>query len=402
MDYAATTPVDPRVKEAMLECLDIEGIFGNPASGEHMYGLAAAVKIDEARKNILALIHASDAREIIFTSGATESNNLAIKGALLACSNKRDEKSLKPHIITSQLEHKAVLDVCAYLESRGDCEVTYLPPNKSGIVSVDLIQEAIQVNTVLVSLMMVNNETGIINPCKEIGQLLRSRSIIFHVDAAQAVGKMPINVEEMQVDLLSISAHKMYGPKGVGALYVRRRPKIKLIAQMHGGGHEFGLRSGTLATHQIVGFSEAAKIAAEMLEETQKNNHAFRKQIIDCLKDLMMDEHVHIKIHINEALKREFQYPGILSVTFYDIDGEALRMALPCAAISSGSACTSSAIGPSHVLLGLGLSNLDAHNTLRFSFGRFLSTKDVGIVVDALAEAVKKLSAMAGFYDHNL
>jgi cysteine desulfurase len=374
LDYAATTPVDPRVAAAMAECLTLDGNFGNPASRSHVYGWKAEEAVERARGQLADLINA-DPREIVWTSGATESDNLAIKGVAHHYQGKGR------HLITSCIEHKAVLDSCAQLEREG-FEVTYLRPNAAGIVESAQLAEAMRLDTILVSLMHVNNEIGTLNDLAAIGEICRQHAVLFHVDAAQGVGKLPIDMAELPVDLLSISAHKMYGPKGIGALYVRRVPKLQLQAQMHGGGHERGMRSGTLATHQIVGLGEAAAIAAEEMAEESIRISQLRDRLwcgIQALGD----------VYLNGDLTR--RVPGNLNVSFAGVDGETLLIALKDLAISSGSACASASIDPSHVLQGLGIPQELALGALRFSPGRYSTEEDIDFAITTIQHAVSRL-----------
>jgi cysteine desulfurase len=382
LDYLSTTPVDPRVADAMSECLSMEGTFGNPASRSHVFGWKAEEAVENARAQIADLINA-DPREIVWTSGATESDNLAIKGAAHFYRKKGQ------HIITSKIEHKAVLDTCRQLEREG-FEVTYLEPNKAGLTTPESVQAAIRPDTVVVSVMHANNEIGVVNDIAGIGEVCRAAGVIYHVDAAQSTGKMPLDMEVMKVDLLSMSAHKMYGPKGVGALYVRRKPRVRLEAQMHGGGHERGMRSGTLATHQAVGFGEAARIAKEeMVDETQRLID-LRARFWDGLKDLQ-------EVHINGDEDRRL--PGALNVSFAFVEGESLLMSLKDLALSSGSACTSASLEPSYVLRALGLNDELAHSSLRFSFGRFTSEADIDHAITQVRRAVEKLRELSPLWD---
>jgi cysteine desulfurase len=381
-DYLATTPVDPRVAEKMMECLSMDGNFGNPASRSHLYGWKAEEACENARRNVADLINA-DPREIVWTSGATESDNLAIKGVAHFYQKKGK------HIITSKIEHKAVLDTCRQLEREG-FEVTYLDPSPAGLTSPEDVAEAIREDTILVSIMHANNEIGVVNDVAGIGEVTRDRGVIFHVDAAQAAGKIPIDMETMKIDLLSMSAHKMYGPKGMGALFVRRKPRIRLEAQMHGGGHERGMRSGTLATHQIVGMGEAARIArAEMAEETQRLL-ALRERFWEQVKDIE-------EVHLNGD--EEHRLPGALNISINYVEGESLIMSLKDLAVSSGSACTSASLEPSYVLRALGLNDELAHSSLRFSFGRFTTEEDVDYAVNQLRGAVEKLRELSPLWD---
>jgi len=379
-DYAATTPLDPRVIEKMVECMSVD--FGNPASRSHAYGWKAEELVEEARDNVASLINA-DPREIVWTSGATESINLAIKGAAQFYQRKGK------HIITSKIEHKATLDTCRQLEREG-FEVTYLEPNKQGIIEIDSIRNAIRDDTVVVSIMHANNEIGVIQDIEAIGKLTREKGIIFHVDAAQTAGKITIDMQANQIDLLSISGHKLYGPKGIGALFVRRKPRIRLNPQMHGGGHERGLRSGTLPTHQIVGMGEACKIAkAEMTVEAVRIA-ALRDRLWDGLSDI---EEVHLNGHPTQRL------PGILNLSINYIEGESLLMGLKDLALSSGSACTSASLEPSYVLRALGLNDELAHSSLRFSFGRFSTEAEVDYAIGAVRKIIHRLREMSPLWD---
>ncbi|WP_108651578.1 IscS subfamily cysteine desulfurase [Dongshaea marina] len=382
LDYAATCPVDERVAQKMMQCLTLDGTFGNPASRSHRFGWQAEEAVDLARDQVAELIGA-DPREIVITSGATESDNLAIKGA--AHFNKKKGN----HIITSRTEHKAVLDTCRQLEREG-FEVTYLTPGDDGLFSIEQIEQAMRDDTILVSLMHVNNEIGVVQDVKAIGELCRSRKILFHVDGAQSVGKIPVDVNEMNIDMLSISGHKMYGPKGIGALYVRRKPRVRLEAQMHGGGHERGMRSGTLATHQIVGMGEAARLAkVEMAEETQRIL-ALRERLWNGIKDIEA-------VQLNGSL--EHHVPGILNVSFAYVEGESLMMALKDLAVSSGSACTSASLEPSYVLRALGLNDELAHSSIRFSIGRFTTEQDIDYAIELIQKSITKLREMSPLWD---
>ena len=382
LDYLSTTPVDPRVAEAMMKCLSMDGVFGNPASRSHQYGWKAEEAIENARSQVAELINA-DPREIVWTSGATESDNLAIKGA--AHFYQRKGK----HIITSKIEHKAVLDTCRQLEREG-YEVTYLEPNTDGLTTPEMIADAIREDTTVVSVMHANNEIGVVNDIAGIGAVCRERSVIYHVDAAQSTGKLPLDMEAMQVDLLSISAHKMYGPKGIGALYVRRKPRVRIEAQMHGGGHERGMRSGTLATHQIVGLGEAARVAKEEMQSEGDRLLGLRQRFWDAINDIP-------EVHINGS--RDHRLPGALNVSFAFVEGESLIMSLKDLAISSGSACTSASLEPSYVLRALGLNDELAHSSLRFSFGRFTTEDDVDHAADCVRHAVDKLRELSPLWD---
>ena len=381
-DYAATTPVDPRVAEKMSECLSAEGKFGNPASRSHKYGWEAEEAIEVARRQVADLI-GSDPREIVWTSGATESNNLAIKGVA------HFYKSKGKHIITSKIEHKAVLDTCRHLERDG-FEVTYLDPGEDGLVSPEEVRSAIREDTTIVSIMHANNEIGVINDIASIGAICREHGVFYHVDAAQSAGKIEIDVEAMKIDLMSLSAHKMYGPKGVGALYVRRKPRVRLEAQMHGGGHERGMRSGTLPTHQLVGMGEACGIAKAEMEEEQARLLKLRKRLWNGLKDL---EEVYVSGDMDQRL------PGLINMSFNYVEGESLIMSLPDLAISSGSACTSASLEPSYVLRALGLNDELAHSSLRFSVGRFTDEADVDQAIESVRKAVEKLRDLSPLWD---
>lgn len=379
-DYAATTPIDPRVIEKMVACMQDD--YGNPASRSHAYGWKAEQLVEEARAHVAALINA-DPREIIWTSGATESNNLAIKGAAQFYQRKGK------HIITSKIEHKAVLDTCRQLEREG-YEVTYLEPNKQGIITVDSIANAIREDTVVVSIMHANNEIGVLQNIAAIGQLTREKGIIFHVDAAQTVGKIDIDMQANEIDLLSISGHKLYGPKGIGALFVRRKPRVRLNPQMHGGGHERGLRSGTLPTHQIVGMGEACKLAKAELASEGQRIAALRDRLWQGLCDI---EEVHLNGHPTQRL------PGILNVSINFIEGESLLMGLKDLALSSGSACTSASLEPSYVLRALGLNDELAHSSLRFSMGRFSTEAEVDYAIQAVRHIISRLREMSPLWD---
>lgn len=382
LDYAATTPVDPRVAEKMMQYLTMDGYFGNPASRSHRFGWQAEEAVEEARANIADLIGA-DPREIVFTSGATESDNLAIKGAAHFYQKKGK------HIITSKIEHKAVLDTCRQLEREG-FEVTYLVPNEDGLHPVEQIEGALRDDTVLVSLMHVNNELGVIQDVAAIGELCRSKGVIFHVDAAQSAGKIPVDLNELKIDLMSLSGHKMYGPKGIGALYVRRKPRIRIEAQTHGGGHERGMRSGTLATHQIVGMGEAARIAKEELAAEGERISALRNKLWEGVKDIE-------EVHLNGTLDRHV--PGIINISFNFVEGESLMMALKDLAVSSGSACTSASLEPSYVLRAIGRNDELAHSSIRFSIGRFTTEEDVDYTISCVKDAIGRLREMSPLWE---
>ena len=381
-DFFATTPVDPRVAEKMMDCLTMEGNFGNAASRSHLYGWKAEEAIENARRQVADLIHA-DPREIVWTSGATESDNLALKG-VAHFYQKRGK-----HIITSKIEHKAVLDSCRQLEREG-FEVTYLDPDSNGLTSPEAVANALREDTILVSIMHANNEIGIVNDIAGIGEVTRNAGVLFHVDAAQSAGKVPIDLGLIKVDLMSFSAHKFYGPKGMGALYVRRKPRVRLEAQIHGGGHERGMRSGTLATHQIVGMGAAAAIAGEEMAGEAVRLKALRERFWDGISDIE-------EVHINGD--REARLPGAMNVSIAFVEGESLIMSLKGLAVSSGSACTSASLEPSYVLRALGLSDELAHSSLRFSFGRFTTEQDVDTAVEQLRHAVEKLRELSPLWD---
>jgi len=380
MDYSATTPIDPRVADAMIPFLREQ--FGNPASRSHAYGWSAEAAVEEARGNVAALVGA-DPREIIWTSGATESNNLALKGAA------HFYKTKGKHIITVKTEHKSVLDTVRELERQG-FEATYLEPQDNGLVSLEQLEAAIRPDTILVSVMLVNNEIGVIQPIAEIGELCRKKGVIFHCDAAQATGKVHINLEALKVDLMTFTAHKTYGPKGVGALYVRRKPRVRLEAQMHGGGHERGLRSGTLPTHQIVGMGEAFRIAKEEMDAEIAKVKALRDRLA---KGLMEIEEVYINGDM------EHRVPHNLNVSFNFVEGESLIMAVKDLAVSSGSACTSASLEPSYVLRALGRSDELAHSSIRFTIGRFTTEEDIDFAINLLKSKVGKLRELSPLWE---
>ncbi|MDC0067904.1 IscS subfamily cysteine desulfurase [Gammaproteobacteria bacterium] len=381
-DYAATTPVDPRVAQKMSECLLAEGKFGNPASRSHKFGWEAEEAVEIARRHMADLLNC-DPREIVWTSGATESDNLAIKGVA------QFYKSKGKHIVTSKIEHKAVLDTCRHLEREG-FEVTYLEPDTNGIISPESVAAAIREDTTIVSIMHVNNEIGVVNDIAAIGEVTRASKVFFHVDAAQSAGKMDIDLGELKVDLMSFSAHKIYGPKGVGALFVRRKPRVRLEAQMHGGGHERGMRSGTLATHQLVGMGEAFRIAKEEMYEEADRIQALRERLWEGFDGM---EEVYVSGHIDH------QVPGIINISFNFVEGESLIMSLPDIALSSGSACTSASLEPSYVLRALGLNDELAHSSLRFSIGRFTTEEDIDQAIDSVRAAVEKLRELSPLWD---
>ena len=381
-DYASTTPVDPRVADKMYECLKLDGNFGNPASRSHEFGWKAEEAVEKARMQVASLVNA-DTREIVWTSGATESDNLAIKGAA------RFYKDRGNHIITSKIEHKAVLDPCRQLEREG-FEVTYLDPNEDGVITLEMLKKHIKDETILVSLMHINNELGSVTDIEEIGNFTRENNIIFHVDAAQSTGKVNIDLSNLNVDLMSFSGHKTYGPKGVGALYVRRKPRVRLEALIHGGGHERGFRSGTLATHQIVGMGEAFKIAQD---EMEKDNKHIKK-----LSDIFYKEISEIEeIFLNGNKKNKV--PNITNVSFAYVEGESLIMALQDVAVSSGSACTSASLEPSYVLRALGRPDELAHSSIRFSFGRFTTEEEVRSVAETTKKVVAQLRELSPLWD---
>ncbi|VAW99990.1 Cysteine desulfurase =_ IscS, partial [hydrothermal vent metagenome] len=374
MDYAATTPMDPRVAEKLKQFLTPDGEFGNPASRSHVYGWHAEEAVETARRQVADLLNANP-KEIVWTSGATESDNLAIKG--VAHFHARKGK----HIVTSKTEHKAVLDSCRQLEREG-FEVTYLDPEANGLIDLGKLEAALRDDTTLVSIMHVNNELGIIQDIAAIGELTRARKILFHVDAAQSAGKLPIDLSALKVDLMSFSGHKIYGPKGIGVLYVRRKPRVRLEAQMHGGGHERGMRSGTLATHQIAAMGEAFRIAGEeMVAETTRLTD-LRDRLYNGLKD--MEE-----VYVNGDL--EHGVPNVLNISFNFVEGESLIMALKDLAVSSGSACTSASLEPSYVLRALGRSDELAHSSIRFSIGRFTTAEEIDDTIEYVRGAIGKL-----------
>ncbi|MEY3037550.1 MAG: hypothetical protein RL143_117 [Pseudomonadota bacterium] len=382
LDYSATTPVDPRVAEKMMACLTPDGNFGNPASRSHLFGWKAEEAAETARRQVADLIGA-DPREIVWTSGATESDNLAIKGVAHFYHKKGK------HIITSKIEHKAVLDTCRQLEREG-YEVTYLTPGSDGLITVQMVAEALREDTILVSLMHVNNEIGTITDIAAIGELTRKHGVLFHVDAAQSAGKLPIDMQDLKVDLMSLCAHKVYGPKGVGALYVRRKPRVRIEAQIHGGGHERGMRSGTLATHQLVGMGEACRIAKESMDAEHARLVSLRDRFWSNISDM---EEVYINGSVEE------RYPGNLNVSFAFVEGESLLMSLKDLAVSSGSACTSASLEPSYVLRALGLNDEMAHSSIRFSFGRFTTEEEVDYAAAQVRTAVDKLRELSPLWD---
>ena len=381
-DYAATCPVDPRVAAKMQDCLLIDGTFGNPASRSHEFGWKADEAVEKARLHVANLVKA-DSREIVWTSGATESDNLAIKGAA------RFYKDRGNHIITSKIEHKAVLDPCRQLEREG-FEVTYLDPDENGVITLENIQKHVKETTILLSIMHINNELGAVNDIEKIGKYTRENNIIFHVDAAQSTGKLPINLSQLDVDLMSFSGHKTYAPKGIGALYVRRKPRVRLEALIHGGGHERGFRAGTLPTHQIVGMGEAYRIAAEEMEQDNKK--------IAKLAEIFWKEVSGIEeIYLNGSFKNKV--PNITNISFAYIEGESLIMALKDVAVYSGSACTSASLEPSYVLRALGRADELAHSSIRFSFGRFTTEKEVKMVAETTKKVVHQLRELSPLWD---
>ena len=380
LDYSATTPVDPRVAQKMIPWLTEQ--FGNPASRSHAYGWAAEAAVEEAREQVAALVNA-DAKEIIWTSGATESNNLAIKGAAHFYQGKGK------HIITVKTEHKAVLDTVRELEREG-FEATYLDVQENGLIDLDVLKAAIRPDTIVVSVMFVNNEIGVIQPIAEIGEICREKGIIFHVDAAQATGKVDIDLDKLKVDLMSFCAHKTYGPKGIGALYVRRKPRVRLEAQMHGGGHERGLRSGTLATHQIVGMGECFRIAREEMAAENARVKKLRDKLLAGLTDIEAT-------YVNGDV--EHRVPHNLNISFAYVEGESLIMAIKDIAVSSGSACTSASLEPSYVLRALGRNDELAHSSIRFTLGRFTTEEEIDFTIDLLHKKIGKLRELSPLWD---
>ena len=379
-DYSATTPVDPRVAEKMVPYL-VEK-FGNPASRSHAFGWEAEAAVEEAREEVARLVNA-DPKEIVWTSGATESNNLALKGAANFYSGKGR------HLITAKTEHKAVLDTCRELERQG-FEVTYLDVQDNGLIDLDVFKSALRPDTILVSVMFVNNEIGVIQPIAEIGEICREKGIIFHVDAAQATGKVDIDLATLKVDLMSFSAHKTYGPKGIGALYIRRKPRVRLEAQMHGGGHERGFRSGTLATHQIVGMGEAFRLAREEMATENKRIGALRDRLLKGLSDI---EHVFVNGDLTQRV------PHNLNISFAYVEGESMLMAIKDLAVSSGSACTSASLEPSYVLRALGRDDELAHSSIRFTIGRFNTEEEVDYAIELMHEKIGKLRELSPLWE---
>ncbi|MFK5914809.1 MAG: IscS subfamily cysteine desulfurase [Woeseiaceae bacterium] len=381
-DYSATTPVDKRVAAKMCDCLTTEGNFGNPASSSHEFGWKAEEAIDQARKDVADLINANP-KEIVFTSGATESDNLAIKG-IAHFYHKKGK-----HIITSKTEHKAVLDTCRQLEREG-YEVTYLDTLDTGLIDLKVLEDAMREDTILVSIMHVNNEIGVIQDIKAIGEMTRARKIMFHVDAAQSAGKVPIDMDDLKVDLMSFSAHKIYGPKGIGALYVSRKPRVRLEAQMHGGGHERGMRSGTLATHQIVGMGEAFRLAKEEMAADNERIRMLRDRLLKGLEGI---EETYINGDIEQRI------PHNLNISFNYVEGESLIMALKELAVSSGSACTSASLEPSYVLRALGRNDELAHSSIRFSLGRFTTEEEIDFAISKIAGNIEKLRELSPLWE---
>lgn len=383
LDYAATTPVDPRVAEKMCSYLTLDsGLFGNPASRSHVFGWEAEQAAEEARRQVAALVNC-DPKEIVWTSGATESDNLAIKGVAEFYAKKGK------HIITSKTEHKAVLDTCRHLERFG-YEVTYLEPEANGLIDLAKLEAAMRPDTILVSIMHVNNEIGVIQDIAAIGELTRARGILFHVDAAQSAGKVPIDLNQLKVDLMSFSAHKCYGPKGIGALYVRRKPRVRLEAQMHGGGHERGMRSGTLPTHQIVAMGEAFRIAREEMAQENERIRMLRDRLLKGVQDIE-------EVYVNGDMER--RVPHNLNISFNYVEGESLMMALRDLAVSSGSACTSASLEPSYVLRAIGRPDELAHSSIRFSIGRFTTEQDIDRAVALIHEKISKLRELSPLWD---
>ena len=385
LDYASTTPVDPRVASKMMKFLTPDGEFGNPASRSHRFGWKADEAVEEARSHVANLVNC-DPREIVWTSGATEADNLAVKGVA------RFYKSKGNHIITSKIEHKAVLDPCRQLEREG-FEVTYLEPNEGGVINPQDVKAAMKDSTILISLMHINNELGSLNDLTEIGNIAREAGAFFHVDAAQSTGKVDIDLSKLPVDLMSFSAHKTYGPKGIGALFVRRKPMVRIEALIHGGGHERGMRSGTLATHQIVGMGEAFRIAKEEMKQDNDKIKAFHEKF---LREAMKIEHAYLNGDI------ENKVPNILNISFNFVEGESLIMGLKDIAVSSGSACTSASLEPSYVLRALGRKDELAHSSIRFSFGRFTKEEDIDKTLSILHNVVERLRELSPLWEMHL
>ncbi|MCG8016237.1 MAG: IscS subfamily cysteine desulfurase [Candidatus Thiodiazotropha sp. 'RUGA'] len=382
MDYSATTPVDPRVAELMCSYLTPDGDFGNPASRSHAFGWAADEAVGKARRQVADLVNA-DPKEIVWTSGATESNNLAIKGVAEFYVKKGR------HIITCKTEHKAVLDTCRQLERQG-YEITYMDPEPTGLIDLQKLESALRDDTILVSIMHVNNEIGVIQNIEAIGEMTRERKILLHVDAAQSAGKVPIDLQNLKVDLMSFSAHKIYGPKGIGALYVQRKPRVRLEAQTHGGGHERGMRSGTLATHQIVGMGEAFRLAQQEMAAENEKILGLRQRLWDGIKDM---EEVYLNGDENHRVA------GNLNVSFAFVEGESLIMALKDLAVSSGSACTSASLEPSYVLRALGREDELAHSSIRFTLGRFSTVEEVDYAINKIRSEVERLRELSPLWE---
>ncbi len=380
LDYSATTPVDPRVVEKMMPYLTLQ--FGNPASRSHQFGWDAEKAVDEARIQVAALVNANP-KEIVWTSGATESNNLAIKGVAHFYHKKGK------HIVTSKTEHKAVLDTCRQLEREG-FSVTYLEPESNGLIALEKLEAAINDDTILVSIMHVNNEIGVISNIAEMGEITRANKVLFHVDAAQSAGKVPIDLQTMKVDLMSFSAHKVYGPKGIGALYVRRKPRVRLEAQMHGGGHERGMRSGTLPTHQIVGMGEAFRIAQEEMASENERFQSLRDRLWNGLKDLE-------EVYVNGDMEQRVS--GNLNLSFNFVEGESLMMALKDLAVSSGSACTSASLEPSYVLRAIGRNDELAHSSIRFTLGRFTTEEEIDYAIPLIRAKIEKMRELSPLWE---
>ena len=374
LDYAATTPTDPAVVEEMVKFLGPTGTFGNPSSESHWFGQEAHIAVEQARQHVASLLN-SDPDEVVWTSGATESNNLAIKGAVQWETEKR------PHIVTSLIEHKAVLDTCHYLGKQG-CDVTYINPERNGLITPEQVARALRPETTLVSLMHVNNETGAITDIKTISQMTRDKGILFHTDASQSAGRLPIDMNQVEADFVSLSGHKIYGPKGIGALYIRRGSRTRIVAQMHGGGHQLGLRPGTMPTHQIVGMGAAAQLVQDLLAKESAQIKALSQQLIS---DLLKIEQA--KVHVD----RRHCVDGIINVAFPCVDSESLMMMMPDIAISNGSACTSASVEPSHVLIGMGLDEELAHSSIRASVGRFTTMDEVKTAGERINLAVAEL-----------
>ncbi|CAO5681251.1 MAG: Cysteine desulfurase IscS [Holosporales bacterium] len=382
LDYQSTTPCDPQVFQKMMPFFEKE--FGNPHSKNHAFGWHAEDAVEEARKNVATLIGATP-KDVIFTSGATESNNIALQGVAHFYKSER-----KNHVITLQTEHKCILDTCRHLKDEG-FDVTFLPVQQNGLVDLDVLRNAITEKTIFVSIMAVNNEIGVIQPLKEIGAICREKNVFFHTDAAQAFGKIPLNVEEMNIDLLSISGHKIYGPKGIGALYIRRKPRVRLKALFHGGGQERGLRSGTLPTPLCVGLGEAAKIACErMKEDLDHVTRLYHKLIAGITTQLE-------EVYLNGD--QEHRYLGNLNLSFSCVEGEGLMMGIKNLAVSSGSACTSSSLEPSYVLQALGISEELSHTSIRFGIGRFTTDKEIDQAIESVVKAVNKLRDLSPLWD---